>query len=238
MKIGIVIPQYNKWELTHQRLMELYKKIPMDTVIVIVDDCSPDADCQTGPAWWQKSVFGDRLKYYRNETNLGFGGSMNNGVLIAVKAGCEGLILLSNDVRVMSDIVTEQATLLSLDKRILIGGEILRGRTGWNELPGCGPVPYANGWFLATHKKTWKELGGFDPIYGRFDYEDVDLSTTAIMKEIPLIGSTSNLKHIGGQSVSAATNDRTSQTLRNQKLWIEKWSPHAEELRRRIYGPS
>jgi GT2 family glycosyltransferase len=217
--------------------MELYKKIPKDAVIVVVDDFSPDTDCQTGPAWWQKSVLGeDRLKYYRNPQNTGFGASMNNGVLIAVKHGCEGLILLSNDVRVMSDIVTEQATLLSLDNRILIGAEILRGHTGWNDLPGCGPVPYANGWFLSTHKKTWRELGGFDLRYGRFDYEDVDLSTTAIMKKIPLIGSTSDLKHIGGQSVSAATNDRTSQTLKNQKLWIEKWTPHAEELKRKIYG--
>lgn len=238
MKIGIVIPQYNKWSLTHARLMELYKKVPNDTIIVLVDDNSPDTDCQTGPAWWKKDILGDRLKYYRNPTNLGFGGSMNNGVKIAVKHGCDGVILLSNDVRVMSNIVGETLNLLSLDRRILIGGEVLRHNTGWNVLPDCGPVPYANGWFLATHKATWKELGGFDPRYGRFDYEDVDLSTQAILLDIPLIGSTSNLKHIGGQSVSAATNNREAQTLRNQKLWIEKWSPHAETLKRKIYGPS
>lgn len=238
MKIGIVIPQYNKWNLTHTRLMELYKKVPSDTIFVLIDDCSPEPDCQTGPAWWQKSVLGERLKYYRSPENVGFGGSMNTGFILAVKNGCDAAILLSNDVRVMSDIVTETRTLLGLDRRILIGGEILRGNTGWNNLPGCGPVPYANGWFLATHKSTWKELGGFDPRFGLFDFEDVDLSTTAAMLKIPLILSTSNLKHIGGQSVNAAHPDRIEHTKRNQQLWIEKWTPQSAELKKRIYGPS
>lgn len=238
MKTGIIIPQYNQWNLTHTRLMELYKKVPSDTHFFLVDDCSPDSDCQTGPGWWQKAILGERLHYYRNPENVGFGGSMNNGVKLAVKYGCEGLILLSNDVRVMSDIVTETNTLLSLQKRILVGGEVLTHDTGWNVLPGCGPVRYANGWFLATQKTTWKELGGFDPRYGKFDYEDVDLSTTAAMMEIPLVRSVSSLKHIGGQSVNAAHPDRVEHTRHNQKLWIEKWTPHAEELKRKLYGPS
>lgn len=235
MKIGIVIPQYNHWELTHNRLMELYNKVPRDTVLVLVDDHSPDSDCQTGPAWWQKSAL-PNLLYYRNPENLGFGGSMNMGVRIAVKNGAEGLILLSNDVTVMSDIATETATLLSLDKRILIGGEIRYDNTGWNVLPNCGVIPYANGWFLATYKSTWKELGGFDPIYGKFDYEDVDLSTQAWMKGINLVPTTSHLRHAGGISVASATNDRYSYTMNNKVHWLEKWLPYAEELKEKIYG--
>lgn len=235
-KVGIVIPFYNRWDLTHARILELYKKVPTDTNIFLVDDCSTDVDCRQGIAWWQSSVIGDRLHYFKNASNVGFGGSMNTGVKLAVRAGCDAVILLSNDVRVFSDIVSDTDTLLSLNKRILIGGEILRHDTGWNVLPGCGPVPYANGWFLATHKTTWKELGGFDPRYGRFDYEDVDLSTQAVMLHIPLISSSANVRHIGGQSVSKVTSDREGITRKNQKLWIEKWSPHAETLRKEIYG--
>lgn len=238
MKIGIVIPQYNQWDLTHARLMELYKKVPVDTQIFLIDDHSPDSDCQTGPAWWQKSILGPRLHYYRNPENLGFGGSMNNGVKLAVKNGCDGFILLSNDVRVFSDIVADTDTLLSLNRRILIGAEVLTHDTGWNVLPGCGPVRYANGWYLATHKTTWKELGGFDPRYGKFDYEDVDLSTSAALLGIPLVRAGANVMHIGGQSVNAAHPDRIEHTKRNQQLWIEKWTPQAEILKEKIYGPS
>lgn len=239
MKIGIVIAQYNKWDLTLNRLRELYSHCP-GSMIVLVDDHSPDADCRTGPKWWQDGPMKDRLKYFRNPENIGFGGSMNNGFRIAVANGCDAAILLSNDVTVMSNIVQDVERVLELDKNVLIGGELLFNDTGWNKLPGCCVIPYANGWFLAAHKSVWKRLGGFDPRYGRFDYEDVDLSTTAWMQGIKLVTCGARLRHQGGVSVAAAVGQsgRYAQTIKNKQIWIEKWSPYAAELKEKIYGQS
>lgn len=245
MKLSVIIPFYNKWELVHNRLYELHGHLSKDVDIVIVDDCSPDTDPLDpkkpgdlgGIDWWQNvGPFIGRLRYFRNKENLGFGGSMNKGAKIAIKNGAEAIVLLSNDVRVMSNFAQNVNTLLSLNPRVLIGGEVFYQHTGWNMLPGCGVVPYANGWFLATSTPTWEELGGFDPIYGRFDYEDVDLSTTAWWKEIPLVTVGAKLHHIGGQTVSTVTQSRELATRTNRERWVDKWFRHAEDLKKKIYG--
>ena len=242
MKIDIIIPVYNHWDLVHSRLRELYSNVPQNTEIIIVDDCSPDNDILDGVNWWRGKTSGKdgplygRLFAYRNKENLGFGGTCNRGADIAIKRGADGFCFLSTDVTVMSDFVTNVVTILSLDNQVLIGGELLYNDTGWNVLPNCGVVPYANGWFLATSKEAWQVLGGFDSRFGLFDYEDVDLSTTAWWNGIKLVPVGAKLRHAGGKSVNAAHPDRVKHTLRNQGVWQDKWYSRAEELKKKIYG--
>lgn len=235
MKIDIIIPIYNNWDLVHQRLRELYTHVPQDTEIILVNDASPDEDSIEIVKWWKEGPLAGRLYAYKNEKNLGFGGTCNRGAGIAVKHNADGFCFLSTDVTVMSDFVANVATLLSLDKQVLIGGELLYNDTGWNILPNCGVVPYVNGWFLATSKEAWQVLGGFDSRFGLFDYEDVDLSTTAWWNGIKLVPVGAKLRHAGGKSVNAAHPDRVKHTLRNQGVWQDKWSSRAEELKKKIY---
>lgn len=237
MNMSVVLPYFNRWDLTHVRLMELYKHLPQDVSIVLVNDASTEKDCSDGAAWWQKGVMKDRLFYYQNKENKGFGISMNNGVKVAIKwAKADIVVLLSNDVRVLQNFSVTVKTIIGLDKNVLIGRHVFYHDTGWNVLPDCGVVPYANGWFLACHVDVFRDLHGFDPIYGRFDYEDIDLSTKAWMQGIKLVSIDTKLVHESGQTISKLKTNRLQQTLRNKELWINKWQPYAKELKAKIYG--
>ena len=236
MKISVVIPFYNNWDLVHNRLNELYHHVPLDTEIILINDASTDDDCAGGFKWWRdEGPLNGRLFAYKNKVNLGYGGSVNRGFNIAIKRHADAICLLTNDVTVMSNFIANVETILSINKMVLIGGEVLWNDTGWNRLSTC-IVPYANGWFLATSKEAWKELGGFDPIYGKFDCEDLDLSTTAWWKGIRLAPANASFRHQSGKTVGKYYPDRERYTLHNIQLWREKWNSRAEELRIKIYG--
>ena len=50
-KTSIIIPHYNRYDLTHARLYELYNHVPMDNVeIIVMDDASPNTDIYDGIA--------------------------------------------------------------------------------------------------------------------------------------------------------------------------------------------
>ena len=235
MRHAIIIPYYNRWDLVHQRLMEIYRFIKNDATVILINDCSTESDAVTGAGWWQKHGPLAGLKYFRNKENLGFGGSMNNGAKIAMQNEFDALHFLSNDVKVENNFI--KFTENDITAGHLIGGQILYHDTGWNVLEGVGVIPYANGWYLACSDYTWKLLGGFDPAYGKFDYEDVDLSTRAHYLGIKIVlNSFARFQHLGGSTINAEYTDRGSHTQRNQLVWKNKWKDKAQELRISIYG--
>lgn len=233
--ISIVIPFYNRWELTHARLLELYKFAPDDIEIILVDDASTDENIQSGVAWWQKTVAKHKIRYHLNPENLGFGGAMNEGAKLAKG---ETLILLSNDVVMSGDIITEIAMKISANPNAFLGGEIIWFDSGWNTLTVDDKkviIPYCNGWLLACTKEVWDAIGGFDLRYGKYDYEDIDISLTAQSLGYNLIALNSNLaKHIGGATIYALNPDRQTQTFKNKELFKEKWQDKLKDLHTRL----
>ncbi len=221
MLVSIIIPFYNNWTLTHQRMMELNNHVQTPCEIVLVNDASTEEGIDGGVAWWQKfSGIKHTVRYVKSEENHGFGYSMNLG---ARKAIGDIVILLSNDVLVFSDFVTEIVTLLQENPRYFIGGEVLIGDTGWNVINNT-IIPYANGWLIACTKEAWEDIGGFDLRYGKFDFEDVDISATAIHKGYDLVALTkSKLRHIGGATIYPLYGNRMEITKKNRELFVEKW---------------
>jgi len=225
MKVSIIIPFYDNWTMTHQRMMELYKHIVNPVEIVLVNDCSKDESIDSSVAWWQQNSK-HRVKYVKNKKNLGFGKSMNKGVN---KSGGDIVVLLSNDVQVTGDFISVILQKLKEDEKVLIGGELHDWNTGWNVLEINGQMkvfPYAAGWLLSCTREVWDDIGGFDSIYEKFDYEDMCLSTMAIHKGYKLVGLNLKfmLRHFSGQTVRKEYPDREKYTLENQKRFIEKWS--------------
>jgi len=210
--------------------MELHKFAPDDCEVVLINDASTDADCDGGVAFWQKGAFRHKLRYYKNTKNLGFGGSMNVGAKIAKG---DVLVFLSNDVITTNDFVTGIKTALQPDDKVLIGGRIVYWPGGWNEFEHEGKkfvVPYCEGWLLACTREVWDNLGGFDPRYGKYAVEDIDLSTTAISLGYKLVGlNSSHLKHLGG-ATAKYDEDRMKITTENKEKYIKKWQDRFEEL--------
>lgn len=233
--IGVIIPVYNRYDLTHARLLELYKYIPGDIEIIIVDDASPEEkEIKGGLGWWQKQVNKHPIRYYRNPENLGFGGTCNVGADIAIKNGAEILVFLSNDVYVQGNFIDEIKNKIAQRENILIGGQIIDFRSGWNDVRFNGHtmiVPYAAGWLVACTVRVWETLGGFDPIYGRFDYEDMDLSTTALSLGIGLVGlNLPYLRHYSGATIATLPINRENQTILNKQRYLNKWEGRWSEI--------
>jgi GT2 family glycosyltransferase len=221
--VSIVIPFFNRWDLTHARLMDLHKFAPDYCEIILVNDASTETESDGGISWWQKNGR-HKIRYYRNSENVGFGTSLNNGVKLAKG---KYIILLSNDVIVYDNFIDDIVTLINNDHKMLIAGRIVDWAGGWNEFDIDGKhyiIPYAEGWLLGCTKIAWKELGGFDPIYSPYDYEDLDISMKAMSLEYNIVGLNSDkVKHLGGATVYHVNPNRIEITQRNRELFISKW---------------
>ena len=181
--ISFIIPYFNHWDLCHQRLAEFYKFIyhKYDIEIILINDTSTDSDCETGVKFWQGVYNSEKkiLRYHRNEVNGGFGYSMNVGTKLAKG---DWICLYSNDVIMSGDFLVKLFELNGDNHgNILFGGEVINYPAGWNEFQASGNrsiyLPYANGWFLMFGKDDRLK---FDvETFGKFDFEDMDLSTQA-----------------------------------------------------------
>ena len=233
MFTSIIIPFFDKWTLTHQCLFDLYQHVRKEDVeIILVDDASTDIEIDGGVAWWQKTLQGGHtIRYIKHDVNGGFGKSMNDGCKMAKG---DVVVLLSNDVRVSGDFVAPVVSTLQSNPKAFIGNEFLNRPTGWNEFVVKGKkgfVPYVNGWFIACTKDAWNEIGGFDLYLRQMDYEDVDISATAVSMGYNLVGiNLPFLRHLGGQTVYPLYPNRQEYTIKNRQLFISKWGDRLESL--------
>ena len=228
--VSIILLFYNHWDMTHARMLELYKFAPEFCEICLLNNASEE-DCDSGVAWWQKTIAKHKLRYRKVEKNLGFGGGMNEG---AKMAQGDILVFLSNDVVVSGDFVTDIVTKIENNNRkVFIGGEIVWHPAGWNEFNVEGKkvvVPWANGWLLACTRDAWNEIGGFDPRYGKADYEDVDISLTAQSLGYNLVALNSPFtRHIGAATIGY-DEKRMEHTKHNREIFEQKWLNQLKEL--------
>jgi len=211
--------------------MELYKLAPDYCEIILVDDASTELECSNGLNWWMKNTNRHNIRYYKNKENVGFGASMNNGAKLAKG---EYIIFLSNDVIISGDFVTDMVTLMHGDNKILVAGRVVDWAGGWNEFDIGGKhyvIPYAEGWLLGCTKKAWKELDGFDLDYGKYDYEDIDLTMKALELGYNIVNLNSHkVKHIGGATIYKVNPNRVEITNRNRTLFFEKWKDKIPSL--------
>jgi GT2 family glycosyltransferase len=231
--VSIILPFFNKWELTHSCLFNLYKFVQDNvTEVIVVNDASTELECYGGMSWWETVHSLMSIKFITNKENLGFGGSMNVGAKNSIG---EILVFLSNDVAVSGDFISQISDIINKNDRAFIGGEVVDFPGGWNEFDIDGKhitIPYANGWLLACTRDCWYDLGGFDLRYGKFDYEDVDISTNALLKGYDIIALRSGFvshRH-QGSTVSTLGVDRLAHTKRNREIFIEKWMDYLPKL--------
>ena len=234
MKVSVILPYFNHWQLTHARMMELFKYAPLDTEIVMVNDASIDSDCRTGAGWWQKQAGRHEIKYVENKENLGFGGSHNRGA--QVSSG-DIVCFLSNDVVIRVDFVSNIVDALREKPYSLLGGDIIYWDSGWNQFEFDNKkmvVPYCNGWLLACTREVWDNLGGFDvETFGKFDYEDIDLSMSALSHGYELLSLNlpkHQLHHLSGVTIYSLNIDRMKITEMNKEKFIAKWKSRFNDV--------
>lgn len=232
----MILLLYNGWYLGHARLGELYRFIPHDCEVIVVDNGSDDPDVQKGLEWWKgiHPPHENWLKIITLPENLGFTKGFNVGIDAATG---RYIMCLSSDVTIYRPFAQEIVATINEDDKMLVGGKIIDWRAGWNEV-GKYVIPYLEGWMIAATRRGWETLGNWDERYSPYDFEDVDLSMEALSLGFTLTTVTRGLfNHQGGGSFTAnliSGDERRVQTLKNQQKFLEKWEKRIPEIMEKL----
>lgn len=188
-KISVVIPNYNGINLLKKNLPGVIKNFP-NSQIIVSDDQSSDNSVN-----WIKENF-PSVDISVHKKNLGFSSTANDGAKLALG---EVIVLLNTDVSVKKD-YTERILKYFDDKNLFgIGFQdrsyekekiVLRGRGGGSFNNGLlkhykgsnesGTTLWISGGSCAVSREKFEKLGGFNPIFNPFYWEDIDLSYRAL----------------------------------------------------------
>lgn len=222
---SVVIPCYEKWHLTHAILNDLreQEKENVDEVIV-VDNGSSEDEVKKGLNFWQTNGFLP-IRIETIKVNVGFTLAANIGLRMAERDIAEKHItfLISNDVRITGKFIEQSADMLLGARRALVGNRLIAFDSGWNNFDGI-IFDYLEGWFLAATSDGWRDLNYFDPNYAPFDYEDMDLSTTAKRSGYKLVSlNNPTIGHQGAGTIGYNPG-REAITKRNREYFRNKWA--------------
>ncbi|AGP83286.1 glycosyltransferase [Alteromonas mediterranea MED64] len=190
--VSIIIPAYNKFELTYHCIASVllaYNKTSFE--VILADDCSTD---ETAKA---EEMIGN-LVVSRNEENLRFLKSCNKASELAKG---DYIVFLNNDTEVKSYWLDELVAQHRSDERVGLTGSKLLNLDGtlqeaggivwatgepWNAGRDGNPfdpawnyvrqVDYVTGAAMCVTKSVWEKVGRFSEEYAPCYYEDTDLS--------------------------------------------------------------
>ncbi len=187
-KISVVIPNYNGANLLSKNLPRVLENCP-GCQIIVVDDASTD---DSVPILKEKFK---NVKLIVNPKNLGFSGAVNRGIK---NSSGDLVLLLNSDVSPRAGFLKPALNHFK-DKKIFAvglndcsheGGKIIeRGKGGARFKKGFlnhfaanieeGETLWVSGGSGLFVREILNRLGGFDPIYSPFYWEDIDLSFRA-----------------------------------------------------------
>jgi GT2 family glycosyltransferase len=182
VRASIIIPLYNRWDLTEACVRALHKTVPLNHEIILVDNASTDFTAKA-------------IVDVRNPINRGFAVACNQG---AEHASGDVLVFLNNDTQPTPGWL--EHLLYAVGSGAMIAGPLLVYPTGETQSAGIGidfaeppgreavnrqgdhprseQVDAVTGACLAIRRTDFEMLGGFDEGYWN-GYEDVDLCLTA-----------------------------------------------------------
>ena len=134
-KIGILVVAYNAESTLHSVLhripVPIWDKIEE---VFVFDDHSQDKTTEVGKALEDHENFAGKLKVFRNEANLMYGGNQRRGYRYAMERGLDIVVLLHGDGQyapeVMQDLLTPLETGeadMVMGSRMMVKGAALRG---------------------------------------------------------------------------------------------------------------
>lgn len=111
-KVGIVIVNWNTYEITRDCLLSLRDVTYSNTAIILVDNASSDDSAiKLAPEF-------EELSLIRNERNLGFAGGCNVGIEHALELGARYILLLNSDTTVDPDFLSVMIRVAEKDHEI------------------------------------------------------------------------------------------------------------------------
>lgn len=240
--VSVIIPVHNQIRFTLACLHSIYlNTVYQGYEIIVADDASSD---QTLAVFSEKF---SRVRYLRNETNLGFLRTCNKA---AKMARGRHLVFLNNDTVVLPGWLTELlrtfdehpaaglvGAKLIYPEGVLqeAGGLVFEDGGAWNygrmedsrdpRFSFARDADYCSGACIAVDTALWRQLGGFDERFVPAYYEDTDLAfqVRAAGKRV-LFQPCSRVVHFEGVSngTSEASGVKRHQAV-NRLKFRTKW---------------
>ncbi len=247
--VSIIIPVFNKLELTHRCLKSILKNTRyLNYEIIFVDNGSTD-DTRN----YLGKIKAGNVRAVFNEENLGYVGGCNSGAAVAQG---DYLLFLNNDTEVQPNWLLNMvrlaesredagivgAKLVYPDGKLQeAGGIIFSDGNGWNYGRGLNPadprfnfvrkVDYVSGAALMIKRSLWDKIGGFDLRYSPAYYEDTDLCFSVRREGYQVYYQPASVViHYEGQT---AGTDLTSGFKKYQQInhgkFVEKWQTELQK---------
>lgn len=172
--IDVVVPVYNAAVLTRRCIDSIVASLGQSIrYIYIQDDASDD----------ETREMLDRLPYkgvhvYHAPQNQGFGRSVNDAV---GRSDATYVLILNSDILASEDFLPYLCAALVADPRLaaIIPGGNYYAKFNLNQYPrepgGYILTHRLGGYAFLIRREVFQQMGGFDTIFGRGYYEDVDL---------------------------------------------------------------
>ncbi|MEK7079547.1 MAG: glycosyltransferase family 2 protein [Patescibacteria group bacterium] len=184
--ISVVIPTFKNIE---ELIVNLKHNLPFfkGCEVIVVND-NPDESIKKSLEMFPQIVL------IENHTNLGFAGTAHKGI---THAKHDYIMLLNSDVILNDSSYMNAVTSMQKNQNIFaisfaqkekngttVGKNSIYWKDGFFQHKKASDLKKGvNGWAeggsCMINKKLYKEIGGFDPIYAPFYWEDIDLSYRA-----------------------------------------------------------
>jgi GT2 family glycosyltransferase len=252
--VSIVIPVFNRVELTQQCLDAIESTVSLPYEVIVVDNASTDGTA----AFLGEAESAGRLRAILNDENLGFGKACNKG--IAASRG-RYVVLLNNDTIPLAGWLDALVSAVEADPTIGMAGSRLLYPNGtiqhagitWNAhnmlyhvhrgVPNDAPevlvprdYPAVTGACILLPRDLLVELGGFDESFHMY-VEDIDLCMRVWERGRRVTyRPDSVLFHLENASVTD-TAWRDAHVIEGQRRLCERWVGRWPVAVRRLVWP-
>ena len=232
IRLAIVIPVSNHWELTEACLLYIYRHThlkPPQINVIVVDDGSTDGTSDNLHGMLKDGRLPESMTYITHEEQQGFARSCNHGIDYALTpalglfgAGFTHIMLLNNDVEAWDP--SWLRTLLKpfeQEERLIVGPDFIDYNSA--TFVDDEMVPYIGGWCMVFPVELIHEIGVLDETFSPAFYEDVEFCARATAAGYRLLGlGEVGLKHLCGKTVGDGRLNIDSIHVENQPKFQEK----------------
>lgn len=207
LKFSIIIPNWDGKKLLEKNFLKVLTSVGKDTEIIVVDNGSTDGSLD----YLQEMVLKNPpLRIVRFNQNYGFAYACNEGVK---KTRGDIVVLLNNDViptkgflrPLVNDFSDPSVFAVSFNEPQFSWAKGIFENGFLKHVPGPKSKKthssfWASGGSAAFRKRIWQELGGFDPLYYPFYWEDIDLCYRAWKRGYQILWEPRSIVHHQHQS--------------------------------------
>jgi len=237
IKISVIIPTWNAEKILKKNLPKILAALPNNTELIVVENGSTDNSPQLLKEIAKKDK---RLKPIFETENLGFIGGCKSG---ADCAQGEFLAFINNDVipepgflpPAMVHFKDKDVFAVSFNEPQFGWAKIWwRGGFVHHGVGGSGKKAHVSAWASGgssiVRKSMWETLGGFDPLFAPFYWEDFDLSYRAWKRGWKIIWEPESVVHHEHEATISRLNRSYVDLVKERNQLLFAWKNITDPL--------